>query len=100
MDASDRAGRLGISITYCTKCHFLPRAGWVAQELLHTFEDYVSGVTLVPGGGGQFDIHLDDELIFANREAGRFPETRELREAIAARIEGAPQPRHSHTAAE
>lgn len=89
-----------IRITYCRKCHFRPRAIWVAEELLHTFEEFVAGVTLVPGGGGQFDVHLDDDLIFANREAGRFPETRELREAIAARIDGAPKPRHAHTAAD
>ena len=87
--------RPGISITYCTKCHFLPRAVWVAQELLHTFQDYVSGVTLVPGGGGQFDVRYGDELLFANREAGRFPETRELRELLAARIDGAPRSRHA-----
>ena len=89
-----------ICITYCRKCHFRPRAMWLADELLHTFEEFVAGVTLVPGGGGQFDIHLDDELLFSNRDAGRFPETRELREAIAARIDGAPKPRHAHTAAD
>lgn len=87
-----------LRITYCRKCHFMPRALWVAQELLHTFEEYVAGVTLVPGGGGQFDVHLDQELIFSNKDAGRFPETRELREAIAARIDGAPRPRHSQAA--
>lgn len=87
-----------ITITYCRVCHFAPRAAWVAQELLHTFEEYVAGVTLVPGSGGQFDIALDGDVIFANREVGRFPEMRELREALASRIEGAPQPRHSSVA--
>jgi selenoprotein W-related protein len=97
MDTSKHTGRLGISITYCTKCHFLPRAGWVAQELLHTFEDYVSGVTLIPGGGGQFDVHYGDELLFSNKVEGRFPETRELREMLAARIDDAPRSRHART---
>ena len=87
-----------LSITYCRVCHFAPRAAWVAQELLHTFEEHVAGVTLVPGGGGQFDVALDGELIFSNKTEGRFPEMRELREAIAARIEGAPRPRHSSAA--
>jgi selenoprotein W-related protein len=64
-----------LTITYCRVCHFRPRALWLAEELLHTFEEYVSGVTLVPGGGGQFDIHLDGELVFSNQTAGRFPET-------------------------
>jgi selenoprotein W-related protein len=72
----------------------------VAQELLHTFQDYVSGVTLVPGGGGQFDVHYGDELIFSNRTEGRFPETRELRELLAARIEDAPSRRHASAEAQ
>jgi len=84
-----------LTITYCRVCHFMPRAAWVAQELLHTFEEYLGGVTLVPGGRGQFDIALDGDVIFSNKAAGRFPEMRELREAIAERIEGAPKPRHS-----
>ena len=84
-----------LTITYCRICHFRPRALWLAEELLHTFEEYVAGVTLIPGGGGQFDVHLDGELLFSNQIAGRFPETRELRETIAARIEGAPRPRHA-----
>ena len=84
-----------LTITYCRQCHFLPRAAWVAQELLHTFEDHLGGITLVPGGGGQFDLHLDGTLLFSNQSAGRFPEMRELRELIAGRIEGAPRPRHS-----
>lgn len=92
-------GKPTIRITYCTQCHFIPRAIWVAQELLHTFDAYVAGVTLVPGGGGQFDIHLDGDLVFSNKAVGRFPETRELREALAARIEGAPRPRHASTPA-
>ena len=89
-----------ISIMYCRRCHFLPRATWVAQELLHSFEDYVAGVTLVPGGGGQFDVHLDGAVVFANQAEGRFPEMRELRERLAALIEGAPQPRHTSTPAD
>jgi selenoprotein W-related protein len=96
MTSTDRAGaKPALTITYCRICHFRPRALWLAEELLHTFEEYISGVTLVPGGGGQFDIHLDGELLFANQAAGRFPETRELRELIAGRIEGAPRPRHA-----
>jgi len=27
-----------VEIEYCTGCRFLPRAAWLAQELLTTFE--------------------------------------------------------------
>lgn len=89
------AGRPHVSITYCRKCNFLPRAAWVAQELLHTFGEHISGVTLTPGEGGQFDVAVDGEVIFANRDEGRFPETRELRDLIAARVEDPPRSRHA-----
>ncbi len=95
---NDSPAKPVLSITYCRICHFRPRALWLAEELLHTFEEYVGGVTLIPGGGGQFDIHLGGELLFSNQAVGRFPETRELREMIAGRIEGAPRPRHATTA--
>jgi selenoprotein W-related protein len=89
-----------IAITYCTKCHFLPRAAWVAQELLHTFGDFVSEVALVPGHGGVFAVTVDGEEVWSTQGQGRFPEMRELRNILRARIEGAPPPRHPDEHAE
>jgi selenoprotein W-related protein len=83
-----------VAIRYCQKCHFLPRAAWVAQELLHTFGDLLAEVTLVPGSGGIFEVAIDGEPVFSTKSHGRFPETRELRELLCDRIEGAPPARH------
>ncbi|WP_322796893.1 Rdx family protein [Tepidiforma sp.] len=83
------ATRLDIAIVYCRRCNFLPRALWTAHELLHTFGDYIERLTLVPGGGGDFDILLGGEPLFSRRAAGRYPEIAELKEAIAARLEPA-----------
>jgi selenoprotein W-related protein len=47
-----------IEIEYCTQCRWLLRAAWMAQELLVTFEENISGVTLVPGTGGTFEIRI------------------------------------------
>jgi selenoprotein W-related protein len=38
-----------IEIEYCRQCRWLLRAGWMAQELLVTFEDELGGAALVPG---------------------------------------------------
>ena len=84
-----------VTITYCVKCHFLPRASWVAQELLHTFAGYVAEVALVPGEGGVFEIALDGEPVFSTKSHGRFPEMRELRDLVRARVEGVPAGRHA-----
>ena len=95
MDDGPESKRPAVTITYCVKCHFLPRATWVAQELLHTFADHVASVTLVPGSGGQFDVAIDGETAWSTKTHGRFPETRELRELIRLRLDNPPPPRHA-----
>jgi selenoprotein W-related protein len=71
-----------VEIEYCAQCGFLPRAVWMAQELLSTYKADVAGVWLKPGDGGIFAIRVDQALVFSNKEAGRFPETREIRDAV------------------
>ena len=75
-----------IEITYCTQCRWLLRAAWMAQELLTTFETEVGEVALVPGTGGIFEVRLGDELIYSRKEAGRFPESKELKQLVRDRI--------------
>ena len=75
-----------LEIKYCTQCRWLLRAAWMAQEVLTTFETELGEVALVPGTGGIFDIHLNDELIYSRKEAGRFPESKELKQLIRDRI--------------
>ena len=47
-----------IEITYCTQCRWLMRAGWLAQELLTTFENELKAVNfekyLKSGSGFSF----------------------------------------------
>lgn len=71
-----------IEIEYCTQCGFLLRAAWVAQELMRAFEDELGEVALVPGGGGHFVVRLNDRVVFSRREHGRFPEPKELKQAV------------------
>jgi len=75
-----------VAIVYCRRCRFLPRAVWVAQELLTTFADDLCEVALVPGEAGVFDAWLDGELLFARASQGRFPEPKELKQSIRDRI--------------
>jgi selenoprotein W-related protein len=75
-----------LEIQYCTQCRWLLRGAWMAQELLTTFEQELGEVALVPGTGGIFEIRLDGELIFSRKEAGRFPESKELKQLVRDRI--------------
>lgn len=87
MMAEESAARLTIEIEYCAKCNFLPRATWVAQELLHTYGEFVSGLTLVPGHGGIFEVRVNGELLASTKTEGGFPEIRALKEALNLRLD-------------
>jgi selenoprotein W-related protein len=75
-----------VEIEYCRQCRWLLRAGWMAQELLTTFEDALGGVTLVPGTGGVFDVRADGEVLWSRKSEGRFPELKEIKQRLRDRI--------------
>jgi len=76
-----------IEITYCTQCRWLLRAAWLAQELLTTFEQDLASVALRPGSSGIFEITLNQQLIFSRKEAGRFPEAKEIKQLVRDKID-------------
>ena len=76
-----------ITIAYCTQCNWLLRSGWMAQELLSTFGTELGQVTLIPGTGGIFEIHLDGELIWERKRDGGFPDSRVLKQMVRDRID-------------
>lgn len=84
-----------VEITYCTQCRWLLRAAWLAQELLTTFEQDLFRVALKPGTGGIFDITLNQQLIFSRKEAGRFPEAKEVKQLVRDQIDPARDLGHS-----
>ncbi|WP_417719054.1 SelT/SelW/SelH family protein [Salipiger sp.] len=71
-----------VTITYCTGCNWLLRAGWMAQELLSTFGQDLGGVTLVPGYGGIYEIRVDGTLIWERKRDGGFPEPKEIKRRL------------------
>jgi selenoprotein W-related protein len=75
-----------LEIRYCAKCRFLPRAAWLAQELLTTFADELGEVALVPGDGGVFQVEAGGELLWCRKRDGGFPELAELKRRIRDRI--------------
>ena len=75
-----------LEIEYCTQCRWLLRAAWLAQELLTTFAQELGEVALVPGRGGIFEVRLEGETIFSRQQQGRFPESKELKQAVRNRI--------------
>jgi selenoprotein W-related protein len=75
-----------VEITYCTKCRFLLRAAWMAEELLTTFGAELGEVALRPGSGGIFEIALDGTVVATNRDRAPMPEPADVKRAIRDRI--------------
>ncbi|MFY8030858.1 MAG: SelT/SelW/SelH family protein [Devosia sp.] len=80
-------GKPSLSITYCTQCNWLLRSAWMAQEVLSTFSLEMAEVTLIPGTGGIFEIHLDGELIWERKRDGGFPDVKQLKQMVRDRID-------------
>lgn len=71
-----------IEIEYCTQCRWLLRAAWMAQELLTTFDEEITELTLRPGSGGIFEVRANGETAWSRKTEGRFPEITELKQRV------------------
>lgn len=71
-----------IKITYCTGCNWLLRAAWIAQEILSTFKNEVNEVSLIPGEGGIYKIHLGQQEIWCRKKNSGFPDSKEIKKII------------------
>lgn len=85
-----------VTVTYCSRCGWLLRAGWMAQELLTTFADELGAVTLVPDAtGGVFEVRVDGELIWSRKEQQGFPDIKTLKQLVRDKV--APERDLGHT---
>jgi len=50
----------------------------MALELLSRYRKDVAELTLIPSGGGCFEVSVNGKLIFSKLTEGRFPEPKEL----------------------
>ncbi len=69
---------MNISIEYCNKWNYLPRAASMASELLEKYGNSISGLELIPSGGGVYEVMKDRKLIFSKKKEERFPELNEI----------------------
>ena len=72
-----------LEIEYCTKCRWLFRASWISQELLSTFSNEISGITLIPSDiAGIFEIRSGREIIWERIKKGGMPEIKQLKQRV------------------
>ncbi len=87
------AVRHRIEIEFCTTCKFQGRAFWLARELFDARSDLADEYVLVPSSGGIFAVRYDGDTLWDYAARGRFPEPKEVREAVLTASGRPPTPR-------
>lgn len=62
----------------------MPRAASLAEILKDKYKDDLSAVDIVPSSGGAFEVSVDGDLVYSKLKTGRFPDPKEVTEAIDA----------------
>lgn len=86
------ADRHRLEIEFCQICKFQGRAFFLARELYDQRPDLADEWVLVPSSGGAFTVRYDGEVVFDYKQAGRFPDPKEVREAVLAASGRPPTP--------
>ncbi len=58
----------------------------MTETLLPEFEPHVEQWTLIPGGGGCFEVTINGELVYSKAKTGQFPELEEIRQALKGKL--------------
>ena len=82
-----------LEIEFCTACKFQGRAFWLARELFDQRSDLADEIVLVPSSGGVFIVRYDGQTVFDYKTERRFPEPKDVREAVLAASGRPPTPR-------
>ena len=66
---------MNISITYCTRWNYLPRASSLAARIS---KELGIESELIKGDNGIFDVIADGKLLFSKYKSDRYPEEDEV----------------------
>lgn len=58
----------------------------MVQSLLDDFEEHIARLTLIPSGGGVFEVVVDGDLVYSKKETGRHAEYDEVATPIRERL--------------
>jgi selenoprotein W-related protein len=72
-----------ITIEYCTKCKFMMRSAWIAQELLQTFEGDLDEAVLKPSAvPGIWRIYANGQQVWDRKTERGLPELKDLKRRV------------------
>ena len=62
-----------VTIEYCVPWDYIPQAASLAEILMNEFSWDISGIQLIPGTEGAFEITFDGDLIYSKKQTDEFP---------------------------
>jgi selenoprotein W-related protein len=58
----------------------------LTSKLLTTYKQQISDLTLIPSGGGCFELSADGELLYSKLKTKEFPNEEQMVQAIGKRL--------------
>ena len=58
----------------------------MTDKLLTGFKTKIQGLTLIPSGGGCFELKIDGDLIYSKLKTGQFPDEAAIIDAVGSRL--------------
>ena len=55
-------------------------------KLLSEYKQRIKGMTLIPGGGGCFELSVNGELLYSKLKTGQFPDEGAMLEAVGKKL--------------
>ncbi|MBX8638010.1 MAG: SelT/SelW/SelH family protein [Thermoplasmata archaeon] len=74
-----------MTIKYCQPCGFMPRALDLAKDVLQAYGMAYNknlSLKLQPGDKGIFEVLVDDSVVFSKEKQGRYPDAKEIIDAV------------------
>ena len=72
-----------VAVEYCSKCKFMMRSAWIAQELLQTFEGDIDEAILRPSTvPGIWRIYANGEQVWDRKTERGIPELKMLKRRV------------------
>lgn len=69
---------MDIKLEFCVVWNYTPRAVSTIEDILEKYGQKVNSINLIPGSGGVFEFHLNEELLYSKLETGRHTEEGEI----------------------
>ena len=71
-----------IKLEFCVVWNYTPRAVGTIEDVLEIYGNKVTSINLIPSGGGVFEFHLNEKLLFSKKELGRHSDDGEILKLI------------------